>query len=390
MEYYTLNAFLQRDTVIEDFESVIWTERYSSVGDFQIVTKSTLKSRQLLAVGTRITRLGSHYVATIETVSDAVDEGGAKKLTITGRFMEALLLDRVAMPSLTDTTTQPAWVITGTPGDVVREMFTAVCVSGALDAHDTVPFYHAGSILPTGSLGEDTSVITVTAQPDYLYNTIKQICDTYFLGFRFVRNGENSQIYFEVYVGNDRTSSQTDRSPVIFDPNMDNLAKTSLITSNALVKTVAYVFAKNGSAVVYSLNADSSASGSDRRVLLVNSNNDADAGSDLTAALQQEGLLALTGQTLVYAFDGELPPDSPYIYGRDYNLGDLVEERSNGGFGNQMLVTEQIFVSDDKGERAYPTLIIKQVITPGSWLLYDADQTWSEVDPAENWADVPE
>lgn len=390
MEYYTLNSALQIDTVVEDYSSFIWTERYSDVGDFQIVTKSTLKSRQLLTVGTRVTRLGSHFLATIETVSDAIDDNGARNLTVTGRFFEALLLDRVALPALANTTTQPNWVITGTPGDIVREMFTTVCVDTVLDPKDTIPFYHPGSILPTGSLGEDSSVITVTAQADYLFNTIKQICDTYTLGFRFVRNGENSQIYFEVYVGNDLTSAQTDRNPVIFDPNMDNLAKTSLLTSNQLIKTVAYVIAKNGTAVVNAINADSSATGSDRRILLVNSNNDADAGPDLDAALQIEGLLALTGKDLVYAFDGELPPDSPFVYGVDYSLGDLVEERSDGGFGNQMLVTEQIFVSDDKGERSYPTLTIKQVITPGSWLLYDPDQMWSDVPVDENWEDVPE
>jgi Siphovirus ReqiPepy6 Gp37-like protein len=389
VEYYTLNSLFQRDTVIENFSSFIWTERYSNVGDFQVITKSNRENRQLLAVGTWITRLGSHYVMKIETVSDAIDDNGARNLTVTGRSMEALLLDRVAMPVLTDTTTQPAWVITGTPGDVVREMFTTVCVTGALDAHDTIPFYHSGSLLPTGSLGEDSSVITVTAEPDYLFNTIKKICDTYFLGFRLVKNGDASQIYFEVYVGNDLTSAQTDRNPVIFDSNMDNLAATSLLTSDALLKTVAYVFAKNGTAVVFSLNADPSSSGADRRVLLVNSNNDADAGPDLTAALQVEGQLALTGQDLIYAFDGELPQDSQYIYGVHYGLGDLVEERSDGGFGNQMIVTEQIFVSDDKGERAYPTLIIKQVITPNTWFTYDPDQTWSEVDVNEDWEDLP-
>jgi hypothetical protein len=395
-EWYTLDDSLRRDTVIEDFESFIWTERYSAAGEFQIITKSTFQSRRLLSVGTRIVRKVTYsnepqYVMTIETVSDEIDESGVHNLTVTGTSLEALLDDRVAMPSLTDTTTQPNWVITGTPGDIVREMFTTVCVTGALSANDTIPFYHSGTLLPAGGIPEDSSTITVTAEPDTLYNTIKKICDTYFLGFRLVRNGEHGQIYFEVFTGSDRTSAQTTLNPVIFDPNMDNLEKTSLLQSSALKKTVAYVFAQNGTATVTALWGDTAATGSDRRVLLVNSNNSDPAGPDLDAALALEGFLALTGKNDVYAFDGELPQENRYIYGRDYKLGDLVEERnSDGGFGNQMIVTEQIFSSDKDGDRAYPTLVIKQVITPGTWFTYDPDQYWSEVPSTEVWDDVPE
>jgi hypothetical protein len=37
MEWYTLDDALRRDQVIEEFNSFIWTERYSAWGDFQII-----------------------------------------------------------------------------------------------------------------------------------------------------------------------------------------------------------------------------------------------------------------------------------------------------------------------------------------------------------------
>lgn len=389
MEWFTFDSSLRRDQTIENFESFIWTERYQTSGDFQIVIKSTPQSRALLSVGTWIGMNLSRYVMIIDTVDDKTDDTtGQRNITVTGKSLENLFNDRVAMPAISDTTTNPNWVVTGKPGDVIRYMVNQICVVCILDEHDTIPFYRLGSLLPPGNITEPADTITVTAQPDTLYNTITQVANTYGLGFRLIRNGDAGEIYFEVYMGNDLTSAQTILNPVIFDPNMDNLDGIEVITSSAQVKTVAYVYATNGSAVVYAPGANANAYGSDRRVLIVNSDNDGDAGDDLTAALQQEGLMALAAQTTIYSFDGELTPSVPYIYGTDYNLGDLVEERNSDGFGNQMVVTEQIFSSDNTGQRSYPTLTLFETVTPGTWASWDANQVWSDVDDSVEWGTV--
>jgi len=199
---------------------------------------------------------------------------------------------------------------------------------------------------------------------------------------------DSGKIYFEVYVGNDLTSSQTLKPAVIFDPSLNNLAEVNQLISTAVVKTVAYVFATNGMQVVYAPFTDISAVDGNRRVLLVNSNNSGDAGPELDAALQQEGLIALTAQRAVFSFDGVLPQEAPYVYGRDYNLGDLIEERTSDGYGSLMLVTEQIFSSDDTGEKTYPTLSVAQIITPGSWLSFEPTEDWADVPATQHWGDI--
>lgn len=388
MYWYTLDDSLRRSQVIEGYNSFIWTERYSAFGDFQIVTQSTFQNRQLLAPKTWISMNGSYRVMIVDTVADTTGADGSRNITVTGRSLEALLLDRVGMPALASTTTTPNWVLTGTPGNIAREMFHQICVLGALSQQDSVPFYTIGSLLPNGSIAEPNQLLTISAQPDMLYNQIQQVCNAYGLGFRLVKNGDKGQVYFEIYTGHDLTSSQNVRNPVIFDPNMDNLSAISTVASTAQVKTVAYVFSQNGTAVVYAPTAVTSDSGTDRRVLLVNSSNTTVAGATLNAALHQEGIQALAAQQLVYTFDGELPPSSPYVYGRDYNLGDIVEERNSDGVGNQMVVTEQIFSSDDTGDRMYPTLALYQTITPGTWISEPANLVWSTVDPTLVWANA--
>lgn len=384
-QWFTLDEKFRRVAVIEEFQSFIWTERYNTAGEFQIVTKSTYENRQLLLDKTWIGKAGSTYVMRIDTVTDQYDDSGARNITATGKSLENIFNDRVAMPGLDDLTTTPNWVITGTPGAVARELFNRVCVETALDVHDNIPNYAFGTLLPAGNLGEPTETITLTAAPDTLYSTLTQLCNAYSLGFRLVRNGDAGEIYFEVYVGNDLTASQSVLPAVIFDEHLDNLADMSQLTSSAALKNVAYVYATNGMQIVASPIADPNASGADRRVLLVNSNNSADAGADLNAALQAEGLIALAAQRQVYAFDGKVPPSIPYVYGRDYSLGDLVEERNSDGFGGLMLVTEHISSSDSTGDSEYPTLVVSQVITPNSWLNFEGDNTWSEIPDGVTW-----
>jgi hypothetical protein len=366
MEWYTLDDALRRNEVIEEYTSFVWTERYSAFGDFQIVAPYSTDCKMMLAPRTMLAMQGSYRVMVVDSVSDDTDEDGSRNLTVAGRSIEALLDDRVAMPALASTTATPNWVITGSPDVIVQFMFNAVCVDGAISDNDDIPFYIGGRLLQPGNIPLPAVVVTVTSPPDTLYNAIKTVCDTYSLGFRMVRNGETGQIYFEVYTGNDLTTGQSIMSPIIFDPNLDTLQQISQLVSTAQLKTVAYVFATNGAVIVNAPGVVSSVSGADRKVLLVNSSNDADASDALTSALMQEGLQALRDQQEIYSFDGQLPPTVPYIYGVDYNLGDLVEERDDMGNVSLMLVTEQIFTSDDTGDRSYPTLSLQKTVPSSS------------------------
>lgn len=385
MDWYTLDTKLDLNEIIENFQSFIWTERYSASGDFQIVTKSTFPARQMLTPGVLISKRDSYYVMKIDTVVDETDDSGIRNLTVTGQSMEALLNDRVAMPAMASTTVTPQWIINDTPGNIARYMFNQVCVNTVLSTLDTFPFYALGTLLPTGDIPETPDVITATFSPDTLYNSIKSICDAYGLGFRVVFDSQNQVFYFEVYTGNDLTTDQYVNTPVVFSPDFETLSDLTMLTSTSGLKTVAYVFAQNGTAVVASPYAASAGSGLNRRVLLVNSSNTLPAGANLTAALQQEGLQSLTAAQKIYQFDGTIPQNIPYVYGVDYGLGDVVEERNSDGLSNQMIITEQIFVSDDTGERSYPTLTLVQEIIPGAWLAAQANETWNEVNPTTTW-----
>lgn len=361
MDYYTLDSStFKRDGIIEGFTSMLSTERFSAWGDFSLVTPSTAAFRSQLPVGKWIIRDGSTYPMKIETLDDKTDTTGQRVITFTGRSMESLLDARVAMPAFAGLSGTPTWNITDTPGNVARTVFTGICVSGDLNAHDTIPFYHSGTLLDTGNIPEPSTTVAFALTPGTLYNTLKtQICDVYGLGFRLVRNGDLGQVYFEIYTGHDLTSDQTTLPAVIFSEDFENLFAVERLTSDALDKTVAYVFAQNGTAVVYAAGHSSSESGFDRRVLYVDASDiNLAAGAPLTAAMNQRGLQMLMQNTAIYQFDGQIPQLGSYTYGVDYGLGDIVEERDADGTTTQMRVLEQIFVSDDQGDRSYPSFSV--------------------------------
>jgi hypothetical protein len=389
MEVYILDSLLRRSALVDRYQSLIWTERFSAYGDFELVLQSTKQNRGLFKTGTRIATNNSHRVMTVETVEDGTDSEGRDLLIVKGRSLEQILEDRVAKDTMADLTEDPRWVITDPPADVARKIFHDICVLGTLDLDDIIPFVIEGSLLPESTIAEPLDPITVELDPKSVYDAIKDICDVWGLGFRMLRNYDTSELYFDVYSGSDRTTGQTELDPVVFAPGLDNLQNTKSLTSIADYKNVAYVFSPAGSAIVFPLDVDPEVEGFERRVLVVNASDITAENPDVEAALQQRGLEELSKHRTFQAFDGEIQQSSQYKYGTHYQLGDLVEMRNSDGATNQMRVTEQIFVSDAEGERSYPTLTIALFINAGSWLSWPYNQVWEDLGETEYWADQP-
>lgn len=391
MELYILNALLQKDIIVERYESLIWTERFADDGDFELHVLSTPENRKLFISGARLAMNKSYRVMEIDTIENSRNADGQRMLKITGASLERILSDRLAKQTLQDTTANPTWTVTGTPIEIAMKVFTDICVTGTLRVADRIPFIQTGSLFSPGTIAAPTLVQTLPLDPQPVHDLVTAICAAYTLGYRLVRNFETSQLYFDVYTGNDRTTAQTTLSPVVFAPELDNLQDTTELKSVAGSKNVAYVFSPQGFQEVYPLGVDPSVSGFDRRVLLVQADPlEGDPTPELIAAyLRQRGKEELDQARGIVAFDGEITKSSNYQYGIDYDLGDLVEIRNEDGYTNNMRVSEQIFVSDVNGERSYPTLALSLLITPGSWLSWDYNQVWSDLGTEEFWSNAP-
>jgi hypothetical protein len=389
VEIYTLDSLYRPFEVCDNFVDLLWTERARRWGDFEMNVTSTQANRNKFPVGTRLSIPESYRVMTVETIENKTDKDGRNLLSLKGRSFEKVLDDRLARGSLSDLTTEPKWIMTGLPAVLARKIFHDICVTGILDAGDIIPFINETSIFSSDTISEPTESITYEVEPKSVYAALVELCDVFDMGFRLIRDPITLNLYFNIYMGSDRTTKQTGLPAVVFSPDMQNLQNTSHLTTIANYKNVAYVISPVGHEIVYPLDVDPEINGFQRNVLFVKADDIKDVDSGVASAkMIQLGKQELAKARRLAAFDGELNSNQ-YKYGRDYNLMDLVEVHDQTGASSSMQVTEQIWVSDKEGDRTYPTLSVNTYITAGSWLGWDITQVWQDVNPLTDWDDLP-
>lgn len=395
MEVLILDSLLRPIDVVDQFESMIWTERFSEQGDFELVTLSTSANQKRFVAETWITITQSKRIMEIETIEETVDAEERMILKIKGFEITKILERRAALKAITGGVA-PVWFIESmTPGNVMRHIFDQICVLGTVSSADIIPFYDAGTLYPADTIVEPSDLIDWEQKPSSVYAALKELGDIYDLGHRLYRNPNLPKLYFDVYAGSDRTTAQTALPAVIFSPDMDNLQNTrelSDVSSSFNVVRVIYTFKNETTdldeAITVEVQDDeiTPPEGFDRRVKILLVTSIPDEVTDIPAFLTAAGLDELMKSRPVGAFDGEIIQNSQYVYEQHYYLGDLVEIRSRTGATAYMRVEEYIFVQDREGERSYPTFTTKEFISPGTWLSWKYDVEWSAMGSEEYWA----
>lgn len=410
MEVYTLDSLFRRTEVVDRFESLIWTERWADIGDFEMLLQSTHANRQRFKTGTRLAINESKRVMTVETVEGSSDSEGRRVLKVKGRSLEAIMEDRLIIDAYAGYSPLEEFVRQDTPEWVARGMFSFI-MDGNLHPNDKItqlywgpPGHPSGpnagqpatdSLYPQDSIPESNFEIIWRQKPASLYKAIKEISEIYDFGFRFYRNGDTGQLFFNIYTGNDRTLQQTTLTPIVFSQDLQNLMNTTEFDTVEKTKNCAYVLWQHPDTkamsreVVYGAEVDpATTAGFDRRVVFVAGEiEDADKNlpAAISAALIRQGLDELAKHRAFTGFDGEISQYAQYKYDQDYFLGDMVVMQNSDGLRNNMRVTEQIFVSDREGDRAYPTLSFRTFVQPGSWEDFGF-RAWEDLGLTEYWS----
>lgn len=398
MEVYALDSLFRRTEVVDRFESCIWTERWADIGDFELILQSTRGNRQLFKTGTRLAINESKRVMTVETAESTSDSEGRRILKVKGRSLESILDDRLAIGTFAGYSPMAEWSWQDTPENIARAFFWHICVNGSLHPDDIIPLVSWNqNAYPADTIPESDFEIIWYQKPASLYKAIKEIADIYDFGFRLYRNGDASQLFFNIFTGNDRTLQQETLTPVVFSQDLQNLMNTTEFNTQEKTKNVAYVLWEHPDThemvreVVYAPEVDpTTTTGLDRRVIHVAGeiqDDDKNNPEAISAALIRQGLDELAKHRAFTGFDGEISQYSQYKYDQDYFLGDMVVMQNSDGLRNNMRVTEQIFASDREGDRSYPTLSFRTFVQPGSWEDFGY-RAWEDM-TQEFWADLP-
>ena len=383
MDVYILDSLLRRSEVIDKYISLIWTERFSSYGEFELIVESNRRNRQLLKEETHLSISKSHRVMIIETIEDQEDSEGRYILKVKGPSLEKKLTDRALISKANPTTLHKSIVINDQPSLAAEEIFNMACVVGGGSTLDGNFGIILNSPLDKGELIYGYPAQRFEFAPDYVYTHIKWLAETYGFGFRVVRIDGDPQLYFDVYNGRNRTTEQSYNDVVIFSRELGNLKNTKELRSSSLEKTVAYVYSDDSFIEVVAEGTEANLDGFDRKVVLVKVSPDSSLNpTERHLFFVQKGKEALAGATRFSAFDGEIVKVSQYIYEENYSLGDFVELRSSDDNFTKMRVVEQIFVNDQEGFRSYPTLSFSPVVDHRTWEGWPNTLEWDDLDPS--------
>ena len=345
MDVLRLDATSYRpDEIVEGYSSMIWTERQDKNGEFQLKTTKVSETRDLIPEDSLITLLDSSEVMIVETHSIAKNSDNAPELTVSGRTFETFLSNR-AITLKEDTASY-------TTSEVIAYLLDQAVVSAA----------NAKDDLPNVSVTDSTTISDVakvwTLDPKDIYALVTEFLPLAALGLRIIRpTVDGDPLRMDIYNGLDRSKAQVYRDPVIFHYNSGHIEDPSYLFSNKDYKNFALVRAASGLLEVWpgdNVEPTPAPTGRDRKAIFV------DASSSPDAEAIQKGQVELKKHNKAVLFDGAISPISPYKYGVEYSLGDIVTLSAEYGFEASMLVTEYVRTEDQDGDRGYPTLVFAE------------------------------
>lgn len=401
MDIFILDALLRPIDVVDEYISFIWTERWNTMGDFEIITLGTPNNRRRFVADTKLSIVQSKRVMIVETVEETDDVEKGTVLKIKGRCLNMLLEKRACVAvSPFSSLIYSVWNTYGwTPPELLVLYFFRVCFDNEIDAGDNLPFIQeVGTLYPAENIPDLWPVdFQWSTKPMNLYTAMQAVCTAYDIGFRLYKDPNASKLYFDPILGCDRTSQQSDFPPVVFSQDMANLIDTTeLIDNSSYYNAVQVVFftkdvSDNDITMSEYVKADElafSEGGFDQKTKLLTLTQIPEEIDpvDYSAYLIKLGVEELGRSQSVNVYDGEIAKNSMYIYEVDYNLGDIVEVRGNDGGTAYMRVVEQIFKCDSSGEASYPSLITKSFVNPGTWASWKYDVEWSAMGSSEYWS----
>ena len=194
-----------RLAVIDDYSSFIWSSRYYTTGDFQLIVDATPEYMSLFKEQYYIVRDDDENVGIIEDIFVERTEDGNDRLIIKGRFIDSIIARRIIAVQTT---------VSGKISD---------CIEQLLDENIINPSNAARQI---DNFVIDSYEVATAFQAQYtgknLLETISAICETYGIGHKVTLNADH-EFVFKLYEGVDRTYDQNVNDWVIFSDTYDNL-----------------------------------------------------------------------------------------------------------------------------------------------------------------------
>jgi len=351
MEVLVLDSNFQGLTLLEAFESLIWTERFCAFGDFEVYAPIDAVILNALKYDNYLWVENSDYVMVVEDWKIVTDPVNGNKISVTGRSLESILDRRIIWKQT---------ILSGNFQTEVERLLNENAISPEISAR------HIPNLIFEASTDPIITALTIDTQftGDNLYDAIQVLCAVNDIGFH-ISLSDNGSLVFKLYSGTDRSYAQFLNPHVIFSNEFENIDNGTFIGSTKSLKTVTLV-AGEGEGVdrkTTSVDASTGAGeGLTRRELFTDArdiSSTTDSGTltpaDYLILLSQRGTEKLSLQTTTESFDGQIEPSTNFKYGVDFFLGDIVQIENEYGMESRTRVVETIRSQNVSGIEVYPT-----------------------------------
>lgn len=348
MDLRVLNAYLKDVSVVDTYESFIWTDRYRQPGDFELYMSIRPSVLQYIKQDYYIWNRNSEHVMIIEKIIINSDVENGNHITVTGRSLESILERRIIWGQQ---------VISGNLQNGVEALLNS-CIINPSDPNRKINNF-------VFKESTDPAITSLSIEAQYTGNNllavIENICSEHDIGFRVTLN-DDKQFVFELYAGINRSYDQTSNPYVVFTPKFENIINSNYIESKSSLKTITLIFGEGeGAARQHAIVG--SGSGLSRRELFTDAHDissNAGDGIVLTNAeyinqLQQRGREKLSENTEVISFEGQAETTTMFKYGEDFFNGDIVQVANEYGHETKARVVEIVMSENEEGTFVYPT-----------------------------------
>jgi hypothetical protein len=299
MELYIFNTNRELVGIVESFEYLRWTRRYSQCGSFELKAIATQENAELLKEGNIIWKNDDEEAGIIEHLS--LSQTDQEFITVSGRFATSFLARRIV------------WQTEKLSGDI------SDCVEQLIENNLINPSDVARKISGI-SFSSPSLDIPISTQISYrnLMDAVTELCEVSEVGIKTIFTPETGVFTIMLYKG---TESQA-----VFSKEYENLTEQVYTVSAADFANTALIGGE-GEGAERTFVAITSGSGESRHEIFVDAKDlrAEDFGVDYINTLIFRGQSKLNEQVIRYSFDTSVNPHGNLTYKVDFDLGQVVK-----------------------------------------------------------------
>lgn len=345
-------SYLPGDT-IQNFDTLVWTERYGSAGEFQLSVEKQISLISTLPTGTLVSHTDTKEVMIVENHEVEKPKKGNLKVTISGRSLETFVENRPTAGSLLSISpnTNIETSAVAASATIAAQLLKGSLEPGTASVWNAIPNLR----IVTAMRVLDTPMAQVIQRGD-VYSRVLDLLKLANGGIKMVRpSGAQTTLDLVVHDGVDRTQT------IVFNTLREDLEDCKYFWSIKGFKNFAQIATDITNRLYKSRDVpglDTDIKGLDRRIVYVDANDlklsySPATSTDVVAA---RGQLELDADIKLYLMEAKITETAKPKFKLNYDVGDLVTVVGEFQASQTMRINEYVLTVDKAGMRGFPSL----------------------------------